>query len=115
METKNGNKMGVGIALGIALGAAFGVVMDNIAMGVGLGVAIGVAIGAAMNKNLTIQMGNCHHRKYIPMLLPLVQSGTLDPARILTQSTPLGSVIEAYERFDLRDDGWIKVMLNPGA
>jgi threonine dehydrogenase-like Zn-dependent dehydrogenase len=70
-------------------------------------------IGAAMNKNLTIQMGNCHHRKYIPMLLPLVQSGTFDPARILTQSTPLGSVLEAYERFDLREEGWIKVMLQP--
>jgi threonine dehydrogenase-like Zn-dependent dehydrogenase len=70
-------------------------------------------IGAAMNKNLTLQMGNCHHRKYIPMLLPLVQSGTFDPARILTQTTPLGSVIEAYERFDLREEGWIKVMLEP--
>ena len=70
-------------------------------------------IGAAMNKNLTLQMGNCHHRKYIPMLLPLVQSGTFDPARILTQTTPLASVIEAYERFDLREEGWIKVMLDP--
>jgi len=70
-------------------------------------------IGAAMNKNLTLQMGNCHHRKYIPMLLPLVQSGTFDPARILTQATPLGSVIEAYQRFDLREEGWIKVMLEP--
>ena len=70
-------------------------------------------IGAAMNKNLTLQMGNCHHRKYIPMLLPLVQSGTFDPARILTQATPLASVIDAYQRFDLREEGWIKVMLAP--
>jgi threonine dehydrogenase-like Zn-dependent dehydrogenase len=71
-------------------------------------------IGAAMNKNLTIQMGNCNHRRYIPMLLPIVQSGTFDPAKILTQVTPLGSVIEAYERFDLREQGWMKVMLTPG-
>jgi threonine dehydrogenase-like Zn-dependent dehydrogenase len=70
-------------------------------------------IGAAMNKNLTIQMGNCHHRKYIPMLLPLVQSGTFDPSMILTQSAPLASVIDAYKHFDLREEGWIKVMLNP--
>jgi threonine dehydrogenase-like Zn-dependent dehydrogenase len=70
-------------------------------------------IGAAMNKNLTLQMGNCHHRKYIPMLLPLVQSGTFDPSRILTQTTPLASVIEAYERIDQREEGWIKVMLDP--
>lgn len=70
-------------------------------------------IGAAMNKNLTIQLGNCDHRKYIPRLLPIVQSGTFDPSRILTQQTPLGSVIEAYERFDQREEGWIKVMIDP--
>jgi len=70
-------------------------------------------IGAAMNKNITVQMGNCHHRKYIPMLLPVVQSGTFDPSSILTQVTPLASVIEAYERFDLREEGWMKVMLDP--
>jgi len=72
-------------------------------------------IGAAMNKNLTVQMGNCHHRKYIPMILPIVQSGTFDPAKILTQATPLGSVIDAYERFDQRQEGWIKVMIDPAA
>lgn len=68
-------------------------------------------IGKAMNKNLTMQMGNCHHRKYIPILLPIVLDGTFDPARILTQVTPLGSVIEAYEKFDQREEGWIKVAL----
>ena len=72
-------------------------------------------IGKAMNKNLTLQGGNCHHRKYIPLLLPIVQSGTLDPSRILTQSQPIGSVIDAYEHFDQRDEGWIKVMVRPEA
>jgi threonine dehydrogenase-like Zn-dependent dehydrogenase len=70
-------------------------------------------IGKAMNKNLTLQMGNCHHRKYIPILLPYVQSGVFDPSRMLTQSTPLASAIEAYEAFDLREQGWIKVLLEP--
>jgi threonine dehydrogenase-like Zn-dependent dehydrogenase len=70
-------------------------------------------IGMAMNKNITMQMGNCHHRKYIPMILPIVQTGTFDPSRILTQSTPIADAIEAYERFDLREEGWIKVMLEP--
>lgn len=70
-------------------------------------------IGAAMNKNLTLQMGNCPHRRYIPMILPLVQSGTFDPARILTQNAPLASAIDAYKHFDLREQGWIKVMLDP--
>jgi threonine dehydrogenase-like Zn-dependent dehydrogenase len=72
-------------------------------------------IGRAMNKNLTIQMGNCHHRKYIPQLLPYVQSGVFDPSSLLTQSTALTDVIEAYKAFDQRVEGWVKVMLQPAA
>jgi threonine dehydrogenase-like Zn-dependent dehydrogenase len=70
-------------------------------------------IGMAMNKNLTIKMGNCHHRRYIPMLIDLVRRGTLDPAKILTQAEPLTSAIEAYKAFDTRQPGWIKVELQP--
>ena len=28
-----------------------------------------------MNKNLTLKMGNCNHRKYIPQLVELVRTG----------------------------------------
>ncbi|WP_447980051.1 zinc-dependent alcohol dehydrogenase [Candidatus Nitrospira bockiana] len=70
-------------------------------------------IGAAMNKNLTLKMGNCNHRRYIPRLLELVQSGIVDPAEILTQEEPLTSAIEAYKAFDTRRPGWIKVKLDP--
>ena len=48
-------------------------------------------VGTAMNKNLTIKMGNCNHRKYIPMLVDLVKNGTVDPSRILTQRAPITS------------------------
>lgn len=72
-------------------------------------------IGMAMNKNLTINMGNCNHRKYIPMLVDLVRSGTVDPTQILTQREPLTSVIDAYKAFDQRQPGWIKVELIPSA
>lgn len=70
-------------------------------------------IGEAMNKNLTVQMGNCHHRKYIPELMEIVRSGIFDPASILSHEAPMESAIEAYEAFDLREEGWIKVMLQP--
>ena len=46
-------------------------------------------MGQAMNKNLTVNMGNCNHRKYIPKLLDLVQNGTIDPSMILTSKEPL--------------------------
>jgi threonine dehydrogenase-like Zn-dependent dehydrogenase len=72
-------------------------------------------IGAAMNKNLTLKMGNCNHRKYIPMLIEKVQSGVLDPEKVLTQVEPMTSVLDAYKAFDTRQPGWVKVKLEPSA
>lgn len=72
-------------------------------------------IGNAMNKNLTINMGNCNHRRYIPHLIELVRAGAIDPATILTHSVPLNGAISAYKAFDAHHSGWIKVELQPGA
>lgn len=66
-------------------------------------------LGAAMNKNLTIKMGNCNHRRYIPHLVDLVRTGAVDPATVLTQEEQLVSSVEAYETFDRRETGWTKV------
>ena len=71
--------------------------------------------GAAMNRNLTINMGNCNHRKYIPKLVSMVRNGTIDPQMILTQVEPMTDVIEAYKAFDKRQAGWVKVELKPRA
>ena len=70
-------------------------------------------IGMAMNKNLTINMGNCNHRKYIPTLVDMVRNGTVDPEKILTKVGPLMNVIDAYKAFDKRQPGWMKVELIP--
>jgi threonine dehydrogenase-like Zn-dependent dehydrogenase len=70
-------------------------------------------IGQAMNKNVSVKMGNCNHRKYIPILLERVRTGAIDPSRVVTQEEPLGSAIEAYEQFDRREAGWLKVELHP--
>ncbi|HEV8548855.1 MAG TPA: zinc-binding dehydrogenase, partial [Polyangiaceae bacterium] len=72
-------------------------------------------IGKAMNKNLTINMGNCNHRKYIPELVSLVQSGAFHPSRILTNSLTLAEAIDAYRAFDRRAPGWTKVELRVAA
>ena len=71
-------------------------------------------IGLAMNKNLTLQMGNCNHRKYIPLLIEKVRLGVVDPLEVLTQTEPLTSAIDAYKAFDQRLSGWMKVELLPG-
>lgn len=72
-------------------------------------------VGTAMEKNLTIRMGNCHHRKYLPHLLRLVAGGAVRPESVLTQRQPMTSAIEAYRSFDRREPGWIKVELQPAA
>lgn len=72
-------------------------------------------IGNAMEKNLTLMMGNCNHRRYLPQLIELVRTGALDPSEVLTQVEPMTSVIDAYKAFDKRQPGWIKVKLEPGA
>lgn len=70
-------------------------------------------LGQAMNKNLTLNMGNCNHRRYLPELVRRVASGEVDPTSVLTKERPLISAIEAYEAFDRRQAGWMKVELEP--
>ena len=72
-------------------------------------------IGVLQQRNLTVRGGNCDHRKYIPQLVGLVATGALDPTEILTQTEPITDAIEAYEAFDQRQPGWIKVELDPAA
>ncbi len=70
-------------------------------------------IGLAMNRNLTLRMGNCNHRKYLPALIELVRSGVIDPTEFITQQKPLNSVLDAYEQFDTRQPGWLKATVAP--
>ncbi len=70
-------------------------------------------IGMAMNKNLTINMGNCNHRKYIPHLVELTRTGAVVPSDVITQVEDIESAVEAYLSFDQRQAGWMKVELAP--
>ncbi len=70
-------------------------------------------IGAAMSKNLTLRMGDCNHRKYALKLVDMIRAGLTDPSKILTKVEPLQSALDAYEAFDLRKPGWMKVELRP--
>lgn len=72
-------------------------------------------VGKAMEKNLSINMGNCNHRKYIPELIGLVRAGGFRPSKIVSNRMSLDSAIDAYKAFDRRDAGWLKVELKPAA
>jgi threonine dehydrogenase-like Zn-dependent dehydrogenase len=71
--------------------------------------------GIAMNKNLTVKMGNCNHRHYLPHLVEMVANGTVDPTRLITQEEPMSDIIDAYQEFDRREPGWLKVAVRPAA
>ncbi|HSS40343.1 MAG TPA: zinc-binding dehydrogenase, partial [Polyangia bacterium] len=69
-------------------------------------------IGQVMNKNLVVRAGNCNHRRYIPELLEMVRAGAVRPSEILTQREPLTSAIDAFQSFDRREAGWLKIRLD---
>lgn len=70
-------------------------------------------IGKAMNKNLTLNLGNCDHRKIIPIVLDLVRTGVVEPTQVRSHVEPISAALDAYSHFDHRDPGWIKVELKP--
>ena len=65
-----------------------------------------------MNKNLTLRMGNCNHRKYLPHLIDLVRSGTMHTEQFFTEKVPVSSAIDAYRHFDQHDHGWLIFLLD---
>ncbi|MDF3311993.1 alcohol dehydrogenase catalytic domain-containing protein [Rhodococcus sp. T2V] len=69
-------------------------------------------IGEMMNRNLTVQAGNCNHRRYIPHLLAMAATGVLDPAAFITQHAAPTRALDAYQRFDTREQGWLKTVLD---
>ncbi len=68
-------------------------------------------LGPARNKNIRINMGICNHQKYIPILINMTRSGTIDPTQVLTRVEPITSAVEAYTAFAERRPGWMKVKL----
>ncbi|MBI5446171.1 MAG: hypothetical protein HY900_33780 [Deltaproteobacteria bacterium] len=66
-----------------------------------------------MQKNLTMKMGSCNHRRYIPELLEYVESGVVDPSRFVTKVEPLSAILDAYKAFDHAEPGWMKVEIAP--
>jgi threonine dehydrogenase-like Zn-dependent dehydrogenase len=58
---------------------------------------------------------NCNHRRYAPHFVELVRTGAIDPTAVLTKGRAACDAIKAYEAFDQRRTGWVKVELKPAA
>jgi threonine dehydrogenase-like Zn-dependent dehydrogenase len=72
-------------------------------------------LGALMNKGLTIKTGQTHVHKYVPKLLEHVRKGEIDPSFVVTHRLPLSQAAHGYEIFRKKQDGCIKVVLDPAA
>ncbi|GGM16738.1 zinc-dependent alcohol dehydrogenase [Nakamurella endophytica] len=67
------------------------------------------------DKQVQVRMGQCNVKKWIDDILPLVEDpadplGTLD---LTTHRVPLAEAPQAYETFQKKEDGCIKVVLAP--
>ena len=72
-----------------------------------------IPFGAVMNKGLTIRTGQTHVNRWTDDLLRRIQEGQIDPSFVITHTVPLDQGPEMYKTFRDKEDGCIKVVLNP--
>ena len=64
-----------------------------------------------MEKGLTLRGGQVFVQKYWKRLYEIIRSGDFDPTFVITNEFPLEQTPEAYDLFDKKRDGVIKVIL----
>jgi threonine dehydrogenase-like Zn-dependent dehydrogenase len=77
------------------------------------GLADKIPVGALMNKGLTVKTGQTHVHRYVPELLDYVRQGRIDPSFVVTHRIPLTQAVHGYNIFREKQDGCIKVVLDP--
>ncbi len=82
-------------------------------VGVNLSAALPFPMGMVFLKSLTVRTVFAPIPGTWPDLVPLVQAGRLDLTSTFTHRMPLSQAAEAYELFDYRADGVLKVLLTP--
>jgi threonine dehydrogenase-like Zn-dependent dehydrogenase len=74
-----------------------------------------IPMGSAVNRGLTFRMAQTPVQRYLPKLLALIEEGKIDPSFVITHRAPLSDGPELYKTFRDKEDGCIKVVLNPAA
>jgi threonine dehydrogenase-like Zn-dependent dehydrogenase len=69
--------------------------------------------GAWMNRSLTLRTGQAHVHRYMKPLLQRIESGEIDPTRIITHRLPLAEAPHGYDIFKNKQDNCEKVVLKP--
>jgi len=66
----------------------------------------------AFFKGITFAIGTCGVPQYWPELTPLIQQGRLHPERFISHTLSLADGVGAYELFDKRQGGALKMVLH---
>jgi threonine dehydrogenase-like Zn-dependent dehydrogenase len=82
-------------------------------MGVYLGFADKIPMGQAMNKGLTFRMAQAHVPRWTGDLLRRIEEGQIDPSFVITHKVDLAQGPDMYRTFRDKQDGCIKVVLQP--
>ncbi len=98
------------ITLAIRLAAKRGSVS---VIGVNMDRRMEFPMGRFFVNGLTFRSGMCSVPEWLPELVPLVQNGRLKPERYISRVMPLAEGPKAYELFDAREHGVLKVVLTP--
>src|SRR3954451_11926008 len=72
-----------------------------------------IPFGALMNKGLTVRTGQTHVNRWTDDLLHRILEGQIDPSFVITHRVPLDKGPEMYKTFRDKQDGCVKVMLQP--
>ncbi len=95
-----------------AMGTAFAVARPGATVGfVGVPHGVELPVSRMFQKNVGLRGGMAPVRRYLPELLDLVLSGTIDPGKVFDLTLPLDDVAEGYRAMDERRA--IKVLLEP--
>jgi threonine dehydrogenase-like Zn-dependent dehydrogenase len=83
-------------------------------IGVYGGMADPLPMMTLFDKQITLRMGQANVKRWVPEIMPLLTNG--DPLGVddfHTHQLPLDQAPEAYEKFQKKEDGAVKVLLKP--
>lgn len=70
-------------------------------------------MGAFVGKGLTLRTGQTHVQRYLEPLMRKIENGEIDPSFLITHKIKLEDGPDAYKMFQEKNDGCIKVVINP--
>ncbi len=82
-------------------------------IGVYAGLLDKIPFGSAFNRGITFRMGQTPVQRYLPKLLQHIEEGEFDPSFVITHRGKLEDGPELYRQFRDKQDGCVKVVLNP--